>query len=303
MIPVITRPSEVFPKVLIDELLRVVKLDRNWVEWIPLENRVYQARCKLPTWITKTWTTGADAFSMWAASIWLVDGPKFFTPTLEQCRSLEQISVNLTLDDYAQPYQALMVNLPKEEYTPFKCVLCHRSEKLLTCSLMSNGSLNDITTTIAWEDGVIEQSLQRFDDELTPLASISSRALRIAVNSCLALVNYGCHKDYLFPKEVERDKRLLGEKSERGQRARTRLETISWQVSFDQEITLHQSESHTHEGEETGREVTSHWRRGHWAMQPYGPQQSLRKRILRKPVLVRADKFLGEHSSTSTSYK
>lgn len=35
--------------------------------------------------------------------------------------------------------------------------------------------------------------------------------------------------------------------------------------------------------------VATHWRRGHWAQQPYGPEQSLRRWIWRMPVLVNAD--------------
>lgn len=38
-------------------------------------------------------------------------------------------------------------------------------------------------------------------------------------------------------------------------------------------------------------EIAPHWRRGHFRMRPYGPQQSLRKVILIAPMLIRADRL------------
>jgi hypothetical protein len=39
-------------------------------------------------------------------------------------------------------------------------------------------------------------------------------------------------------------------------------------------------------------EVSAHWRRGHFRMQPHGPQRSLRKVIFIAPMLVRADRLI-----------
>ena len=74
--------------------------------------------------------------------------------------------------------------------------------------------------------------------------AIAGRALRVAVNSCLALVNYGCHKEKLFPKQVENDRRLAQEKSERGEKARERLKLAVSVVCFNQEVVLHATEKH-----------------------------------------------------------
>lgn len=40
----------------------------------------------------------------------------------------------------------------------------------------------------------------------------------------------------------------------------------------------------------TGREINTHWRRGHWRNQPFGPGLSERKLVWIMPVLVRKDK-------------
>jgi hypothetical protein len=39
----------------------------------------------------------------------------------------------------------------------------------------------------------------------------------------------------------------------------------------------------------TGLSRRIHWRRGHWRMQPYGPESALRRRIWIKPMLVGSD--------------
>ncbi|MHA6863331.1 hypothetical protein [Ralstonia pseudosolanacearum] len=41
-----------------------------------------------------------------------------------------------------------------------------------------------------------------------------------------------------------------------------------------------------------GQDLPPHWRRGHFRMQPHGPQSSLRKVIFVAPVIVRADKLV-----------
>lgn len=46
----------------------------------------------------------------------------------------------------------------------------------------------------------------------------------------------------------------------------------------------------------------THWRKGHWAKQPYGPERKLRKAIFRKPIMVRFKYFIGESKDTSVIY-
>lgn len=46
-------------------------------------------------------------------------------------------------------------------------------------------------------------------------------------------------------------------------------------------------------------EVAPHWRRGHFRMQPHGPQQSLRKVIFIAPTLVRGDRLGPPNDSPS----
>jgi hypothetical protein len=283
-------------------------MDRDWVQIRDItheesEESLFSPYVRQETWIKYAMQTVADVTGMWATSIWLADGPKVFRPTLGQCLALENVELRIHFEDYAQPYPALMVDLPEGgDYDPFVNIICFQSENLLIFNLKSRDSRDDITTTISRRKnrGVIEESFARYDENCAGLQKIAARVLRVAANSCLALVGHETVTGYLFPEEVARDQRLAREQTERGERARQRLPLYTTLVAFKREVVLHKTEGGHSPGDPTGREVGSHWRRGHYAMQPYGPGSSLRKRILRKPVLVREDKFLGETSDTTT---
>lgn len=49
----------------------------------------------------------------------------------------------------------------------------------------------------------------------------------------------------------------------------------------------------------TGRSVRSHWRRGHYRMQPFGPQLSKRRVVFIRPILVHAG---SDHETTPPEY-
>jgi len=288
---------------MIDELLQLVRLDRNWVKFQRLEGNRYAAHCTQATWLKRMIKTGSDYFGMYSNSIWLADGPKVFKPTPEQIEALSNVKVNLPLSDYTQPFPAMAVsvNLP-----PFQSCICYHDSSfpLLICNLGTKGGVCDIVTTVGTLDGDIEQSLQRFDDDCASDAVTASKVLRVAVNSCLALSHFGCHYNYLFPKEVESDTRLAEEDTPRGQRARFRLPLAMLQVKFDREVVLHRTAARKQEpGEPTGRHVGPHWRSGHWAMQACGPRHSERKRIFRPGVFVRQDLFIGDKDGTSTTFR
>ncbi len=293
---------DIIPDLLAVELRRLATLDRNWVELEELEGMEYKLRVKYPTWVRALWQSGGDGFGMWGYSVWLADGPKVFRPTVEQCRALEQVEVRLELHDYSQPYPAILVDLPAG-YEPFESVLCFRCDAgLAAFNLNTKDHLGDIVTTVKTDGRPMEVSLQKFDEDCADTFDVAGRALRVACNSCLALSGYGTVSDYLYPKDAENDRKLARERSDRGARARKRLETSPLLVKFAQDVVLHRTESRRAKpGEPTGAEMPSHWRRGHWAMQPCGPNHSLRKRILRPPVFVRADRAV-EMSQTTTTY-
>lgn len=306
----ISRATDLAPKLLIEELTRLYRINPKWLTWKNLEGGGYQAQSKLPTWTRDLWVSGADAFSMWALSIWAGEGPKIFRPTLEQCKALEQVEVRLELNDYAQPYKVLCVDLPPKEYGPFTAILCHldyqdefaKQGKMFSGVLITGNHFDEITTTVTVDGRPMEESLIRFDEDCRDQAPLASKVLRVGINACLALVNYGNQAALLFPKEEERDRKLGRENSERGRNARWRAKTSPRLISFPHEVRLYHTEGGHPAGEGTGKERPIHWRRGHWHTVLHGVGKTLRKLKLYKPVLVRADKALGEEPIT-TVYK
>jgi hypothetical protein len=293
------------PELLKNELLRLVTISRNWVniEWEPQSaagedgviapprawERRYGCRSTVDSPLERLWKNGADALALWAQSIWLADGPKVFRPTPEQARAMEQIEIRLNLDEYSQPYQAILIDLPPG-YDPFLNVLVCRHPEVLIAVAVTPGNRDDIVTTTAKRGRPVEEAVQHYDDDCEHLGRLCARALRVAFNSCLVLSNYPNTSDWLYPKEVQSDQRLAREDGERGERARGRLRTALTLIRLDHEVVLHRVVTRDAEpGAATGREMPWHWRRGHWRNTPCGVGHQQRRRVLIKPVLVRAD--------------
>ncbi len=207
----------------------------------------------------------------------------------------------MQLGDYEQPYPALMVELPPGKYAPFQFVLCHKTDKLLTCQLCSADHEHDIVTTVAVDGRPIEESLRRYGEDCRNDSQVAGQALRVAVNSCLCLMEWGCKK---APSTKQRllDRGLANEQSERGQRARARLRDTAVEVVFDRMVNLRPKQPPHQPGEATGGEMPFHFRRGHWWMAPCGPGRTERKRKLRKSCYVRIDKMVGAKEDYSTTY-
>lgn len=49
----IRRPKDLLPEIVVDELLRLARLDRDWVKWKDLGAGAYQATVAQPSWIRK----------------------------------------------------------------------------------------------------------------------------------------------------------------------------------------------------------------------------------------------------------
>lgn len=313
------RPTDLAPRELIEELVRLHRFDRDWltIRPAPDDDNKYRVTIKdtCPTWISDLTNTGLERCEMLLLSRFFGDGPKVFIPTLRQVEVFEQVEVNLSAEEYTQPYEVMAVQLPPGRYLKFLYALVYKLDAnpaIIITGLMTGRSLSlvgnqpNVITTIYGKRGyAMEHYLSKYDDSCTEEEKkVCNLALRVACNSFLALANFGSRMDMLYPKEVERDASLAREKSERGERARRRLALAARQVSFSQEVKLYREEKQAGEpGQPTGASMPCHWRRGHWAMTPCGPKHSERKRVFRAPVLVRADLFDGDTTNTSVTYK
>lgn len=309
------RPEKMLPPVLIKELLRLARLDRNWLSIIPRDDETYETPVHQHTWLIRfmqearryknqSATIDPSFLGLWATSLWLIDGPKVFRPTLKQQEVLAEVDLTLKVGQYQSPFPAILVETIVE---PFYATLAFHRNNLIVLNLFSRNNTDDIVTTIYGEKKTIEDSIRKYDADCVELSDRAHRCGRIALNACLALTHFGHHKSLLFDHDVKRDRSLVKRGGKAAGPAGERLKS-PWAstelLSFDQSIKLHDEGTTSREpGESTGREVSSHWRRGHWHHVRYGVGKAEKRLAYYKPTLVRADKFKGDLSKTTTTYR
>jgi len=110
------------------------------------------------------------------------------------------------------------------------------------------------------------------------------------------------------PAKVSKQKRSLNNKNanpEKQFRFRKLLASTVYLCAFEQNIQFYDVQK-APEGSSRGIEGRSaprtHWRRGHYRMQPCGPKNSQRKLKFIKPVLVMSKNFTGDISDTRVTY-
>lgn len=214
-----------------------------------------------------------------AAAEWL-KAPVSARVSQEHYDALSQVEVRLSLREIQLPYPTVCVWMPPGML--HKAVLLHRyAEDFMVSTAYSYDARDDVTTLFKHsETESIEPNLGAYDEDVGAASEPTKLATRVAINVALCMVDRGFRMEWLRPKDVESDRRLAREQTSRGERARARLSRAVRVCRFERDEKLHAGGNGAH--------VSCHWRRGHWAMQPYGPGHSLRKRIYRAPVMVAA---------------
>lgn len=114
--------------------------------------------------------------------------------------------------------------------------------------------------------------------------------------------------NYKIWQQESRQVRRGGIPTRRALEAQQKLAAAMQLIQFDQKVEFYDEvEEHIEVGqgvdiEKLHKSPRSHWRRGHFAMQPCGIGRRERKMIFRKPVLVRAKYFLGDIKDASVTY-
>ena len=253
----------------------------------------------------------------------IANGPKLFSPSLENCIVMENVDLQLPFDDYRQPFSPLFIQFPQAwrqrviDRTGYdKCpefVVCYRHENNGAVSLHTYFSRSEIVSSLAAprpEFKYIENALTRSNPELakTPADEmdfyLSRFFQRMAMNFCVLLTHVGTKNlGPLDPKQHERNAELVCQKRNRERGEMFQAGEI-YRVGIDQNIRLYDVvERGEDDGEVSGISPHPHWRRGHWKQQAYGSNLSLRKRIFINPVFVCAHRFDGDLSSTSVNYR
>ncbi len=257
----------------------------------------------------------------WSLSKMYASGPKLFRPTLEQCEAMSQVELQIPFSEYAQPYPTIIYEYPKEfcevMAANLGCIrfpsvaLCHQSETgfIHVSSLFSQGDA--ITALLPPREGeTIEEVLvlrpTGQTDHNEAEFTLGETLHRIALNFSLMMTHYRVvdkplNKD-AWRKHREMAKDKDNEKRDKGKRLASQDIRL---IAFEQHIAMYDERVERASGphEVTGRHVRPHWRKGHWRMQPHGPGNSLRKRLLIKSLMVKKELFVGDMVDTKVVYE
>jgi hypothetical protein len=215
----------------------------------------------------------------------LVGGPKVFRPSYAQCLALEQVAIDLTLNDYQQPYEVMLIEFPPqyiaERESPSIAVV-HRDPLYLLAYMKHKGR-----DSLCFSSS-INLPLERLFTETartpTTVAITSDRpAFRVALNACLILSRYAHRLSDLGSRAVFREN--LERRRRRGDRTPLRMPQ---ELTLVQHIDFHVEDrqaSSVSQGE-TGTSVQPHWRKGHWRRQAFGAGWGQHRLVFIRPVLV-----------------
>lgn len=115
-------------------------------------------------------------------------------------------------------------------------------------------------------------------------------ALRLIVNGICYLSSEKPDIEYKYPDETPRTWIEILEQSTRKADIKRAKQALNSLGIYSKIHFCGESIRVEYEGLPTGRELSPHWRRGHWRNQAHGEGLSLRKLIWIKPTLVRRDK-------------
>jgi hypothetical protein len=301
------RPDRMVPREVRDELLRLYRTTPRWLHVDKQDQERYHAVPMVRSWLLEESPNTATLMGTYAIGQWIARGPKVFKLTAGQQEALAQIDLTMPSSDFSSPFPAVLV---QTDVPPYYATLVYWDEEEagIICNAFSHDEKSDICTTIYREAPRIEDTILKYDEDCQDCTVQCHKALRIALNGCLALSHFGHHRDYLFPAERQQDRwaSVNAKRPEARRAAADRLATAPELLTFSQDVKLHATErirSTVSDGEPTGREVRAHWRRGHWRKQACGEGFSQHKRILIRPVMVRADRFAGNASDTFATYR
>jgi hypothetical protein len=306
----------------------------DWTDLTPASNKEHRWRkatfpvevpefAKLAVSITRSFD-GETYGLLYGLSKLHAVGPKVLRPTFNMCLALEQVDINLPFEDYAQPYEALIIAFP-QEWQKYACAKfgVEKAPELVTAVYFKGGVL--LHTWFTKHDSLCSVVANRpefntMEDALRiayvpdkerglwnrvafekPHYELSILVQRLTLNFCLLATHVGTKEvGWLQPKERVRHERMR----ERDPRRAMFMAGDIMQIGLAQEIKLYQEVTlrAPRDGSGTHASPPPHWRRGHWRNQPYGPRNSLRKRKLLKAVFVRPFGYNGPPLAIETDY-
>ena len=305
---------------MLDEYRRLAKMDQLPVKiQVDPDNDEKRFKC-VPvgdSWYFRYCNSGSDYAGLLASVAWIKEGPKIVDVTEEQYQALSQVEVRLEVKDFHMPYPTILINMPPGRMHSH--VILHKYDNveslggapptsILIGASMSDDHQHDIINIVRQLPGnEIEKSLGRFYGEVSQSeAEETHPSLRVACNMVLAMTNFGCQSSYLFPTEVEREKKYIrkGDRAGRdGRNASDRLKEQPIIVQLDRNVKLWHREGGHKDGDGTNRQQPFHWRRGHWRNAHVGKGRAERRLVFVRPCMVHAELLQVGPDETSTSYE
>ena len=209
------------------------------------------------------------------------------------------------------PFPSLLVNMPSGKMHEY--VLLHQCKigntPVLIGQSISYDHTHDIVGMVCHEDGKhLETTLGKYyGDVVAEEGEATTLSMRVACNIALAMTNYGFQSSYLFPKEVEQEKKFVLKGNRAGRDGRTasmRLQEQPQLLTLDRTVKLYHREGSREQGISTGRQMPFHWRRGHWHKVRCGVGRTETRLVLYPPTMIRADLAVGlPLDETTTTYR
>ena len=299
ILPIVGEPD--YPQFAKNEWLKLVVDDkdgvifRSWLNKIPNEDYIRNIekafKLKNVMFLQLVYTVN-DAYT---------SGLKVVRPTLDQCLALENVELNIPLTDYKQPYQTIFVEYPqqyKRHLTNKYSCTCpdltalHATDNYLLCTNYLHTKAPTISFAAAIKHTLnIEDIISSIEDKKE--ANVTLATNRVAFNLMLMMTNFGF--DHIGYENVKQHRYY-----ERKEPARAKQD--AYYVALKQEIKLYEKRI-VSESTGSGSPKQPHWRRGHWRMQAYGKDHSLRKPIFIKPIFIHSDLFKGSMVDTRVTYE
>ena len=219
----------------------------------------------------------------YAVSRVIAEGPKVFRPSLEQCLSLEHVSLTLPLEDYRQSYPTMVIELPAgyrrdvDRRTggvpacPRTVVVRHWPAGLVMtgANVVDRGGdsaeLIYVFGTRA-ADGTLEDVLSIHRNPDADESALLEAVTRVSLNLMLLLAHAGSR---LVPSNPA----LVGKcraKLRRGVKPELQRRELVGHVNFvvpEREVVVRDTRTDAARGG-THSSPVSHWRRGHWRAMP-----------------------------------
>lgn len=244
-------------------------------------------------------------------------GPKVFKPTVEQLEALEKMTINIDIKEFHTPFETTVIEFP-DEYLATRRVtdrlmkygIIFKRDDVLFTQIMDQSigvqsymkGLEDLALVEDWLISKTEYTYRHPNGSEEIIYVDEDNALKLKramLNYCLLLDEVGIRR--CGPESINNYNQLVKWcKKNNKHTARNKIALQAEPIIYTLDkrpvnlIRIEEDNSvrilNTEEGEK--RKVVSHWRRGHYRMQPCGPKSSERKRIRVPPVLVNKNQLI-----------